>query len=197
MLSFFNSRLAASIFVPTAMLAIAIPSRPASARNQFDVCASQLLRSGLSGEEAAIACAQALEPSQLSRCVLRIQDTTLSADAAVRACFRVRRPLELADCVVDINDDALEPYIRRLSNLNQPADVIEDAELEASTEVIEPIASLALDTCRRSLLPERHSECVVALSRDIPDQSPADAMETCINAESFPPELYPAVDPES
>lgn len=174
-----------------------LPSRPAGANNQFDDCATQLLRSGLSGEEAAIACAQALEPSQLSRCVERIQDTTVTADAAVRACFRVRQPLELADCVVDINEDALEPYINRLSTLNEPAEANADVESESATEVIGPIAALALDTCRRSLIPERHSDCVVGLSRDIPDLPPAQAMETCINAESFPPEIYPAIAPES
>ena len=245
MVSLLNRLLRATtaVLLPSGLLVV---PNPANAVNQFDVCTIRLLRRGIPEEQAAISCAQALEPAQLSECVLRIgEQTSVAAEDALRACFRDRRPVDLAECVVNIQEDALQPYLARLSSINAPteetdgeaiapapeetddeaiapAPVLEDAPdneaiapeappvpvledapddeaiaPEAAPQVapdtLEPITLLALDTCRRSLLPERHSECVVALSRDIPDLSPATAMETCINAETYPPELFPQI----
>ena len=233
MVSLLNRLLIATtaVLLPSGLLVV---PNPANAVNQFDVCTIRLLRRGIPEEQAAISCAQALEPAQLSECVLRIGgQTSVAAEDALRACFRDRRPVDLAECVVNIQEDALQPYLARLSTINAPteetdgeaiapAPVLEDAPddeaiapeappvpvledapdneaiaPEAAPQVapdtLEPITLLALDTCRRSLLPERHSECVIALSRDIPDLSPATAMETCINAETYPPELFPQI----
>lgn len=208
MVSLLNRLLRATTAVLLPSSFLVFPIAPAGAVNQFDVCTIRLLRRDISEEQAAIACAQALEPAQLSECVLRIQgQTSVTAEAALRACFRDRRPVELAECVVNIEADALEPYLARLSSINAPPEeviapepVLEDDEAiapqptpEVAPDTLEPITLLALDTCRRSLLPQRHSECVIALSRDIPDLSPAQAMETCINAETYPPELFPEI----
>ena len=251
MVSLLNRLLRATtaVLLPSGLLVV---SNPANAVNQFDVCTIRLLRRGIPEEQAAISCAQALEPTQLSECVLRIGgQTSVAAEDALKACFRDRRPVDLAECVVNIQEDALQPYLARLSSINAPTEdageaiapapvleappnneaiapeappvpvledapnneaiapeappvpVLEDAPNdeaiapEAAPQVapdtLEPITLLALDTCRRSLLPERHSECVIALSRDIPDLSPATAMETCINAETYPPELFPQI----
>ena len=205
-------RATTAVLLPSGLLVV---PNPANAVNQFDVCTIRLLRRGIPQEQAAISCAQALEPTQLSECVLRIGgQTSVAAEDALRACFRDRRPVDLAACVVNIQEDALRPYLARLSSINAPtegtdglaiapAPVIEDnsnneaiapeAAPQVAPDTLEPITLLALDTCRRSLLPERHSECVIALSRDIPDLSPATAMETCINAETYPPELFPQI----
>ena len=205
-------RATTAVLLPSGLLVV---PNPANAVNQFDVCTIRLLRRGIPEEQAAISCAQALEPTQLSECVLRIGgQTSVAAEDALRACFRDRRPVDLAACVVNIQEDALRPYLARLSSINAPtegtdgeaiapAPVIEDnsnneaiapeAAPQVAPDTLEPITLLALDTCRRSLLPERHSECVIALSRDIPDLSPATAMETCINAETYPPELFPQI----
>ena len=205
-------RATTAVLLPSGLLVV---PNPANAVNQFDVCTIRLLRRGIPEEQAAISCAQALEPTQLSECVLRIGgQTSVAAEDALRACFRDRRPVDLAECVVNIQEDALQPYLARLSTINAPtegtdgeaiapAPVIEDnsnneaiapeAAPQVAPDTLEPITLLALDTCRRSLLPERHSECVIALSRDIPDLSPATAMETCINAETYPPELFPQI----
>ena len=216
-------RVTTAVLLPSGLLIV--PSPPANAVNQFDVCAIRLLRGGVAEEQAAISCAQALEPAQLSECVLRIQgQTSVTAEDALRACFRDRRPVDLAQCVVNIQEDALQPYLDRLSSINAPDEVIAPAPViennapdqalppapvvednapdqaiapaplpQVAPETLEPITLLALDTCRRSLLPERHSDCVIALSRDIPDLSPTAAMETCINAETYPPEVIPEI----
>jgi len=148
------------------LFAIAIPSEPATALTEFQVCAAELLRAEVSPEQASRACAEALAPKDLSLCVLRIKVLTpTKPNDALFACTRVRRPLELASCVVDIN--------KRTQSKEAPS---------------------VLDHCRRSLLPIRFSECVVGLSREI-DVSVPRALQSCITAEDFPRELSPAFAP--
>ena len=77
--------------------------------------------------------------------------------------------------MVDIQDSVLSTKKEEISSsdLNQPSPVM-----------------MALNTCRASLLPDRHSQCVVALSRTPQISSPTQAMETCISAEDFPRDLF-------
>lgn len=131
--------------------------------NEFGICARELLKVGISEEQAAAACADALVPSDLSSCVQNIStETPIKSEDALRACYRVRRPVELADCMINIDTNVT---------------------LEESDSL------LALDSCRRSLLPERYSECVVGLSEGIENISLQTALETCITAEAYPTEL--------
>jgi hypothetical protein len=143
-------------------LTITIPHRSAIAVG-FDACANSLLNSGISQEQAGTACADALEPKELAACVDKIKgETALAAEDALKSCYRVRRPEDLASCVVAI-----------------------DSTTEGSQN-----AALALDNCRRSLLPARYAECVVGLNDAIPDLGVAKTMETCISAEAFPEDLF-------
>ncbi len=139
----------------------------------FEDCAEELLDSGLPDEQVAIACAESLVPEDLSACVSDITaHTPVEANTALSECFRARRPVELANCTVDITRETIEPYYR--SDLD-------DAGVGARD---------ALELCRRSLLPERYSACVVGLSRPRLNLTPMDAMSACIEAEDFPRELY-------
>ena len=163
--SYFNKtiRQTALASLPAFLLTIAIAPHSAVASN-FTACASSLLSSGISEDDASVACADALEPKMLSACVDKIQrQTSIVGKDALTACYRVRRPKELASCVVKIDTTI------------------------ASTE----IANLALDNCRRSLLPKRFADCVVGLNRTISQLSGEDAIDTCISAEDFPTELFP------
>ena len=133
----------------------------------FQACASNLIEAGISEIDAAAACSDTLYPRDLSRCVTRIQGGTeiLGADALF-GCRRVRRPIELASCVIDIDDERDDAV---------PLEVI--------------------DYCRRSLLPERFSACVVGLSRET-DLTTVAVMDTCISAiDRPPPEVLPTLDP--
>ena len=127
-------------------------------------CADNLIIDGVAQSDAAAACSDALEPEVLASCVADIKSNTdLEGNAILQACYRVRRPEELASCVSTINDSL------------------------ASKEPM-----MALDTCRRSLLPERHAECTVDLA-DISEISTEEAMENCIAAEFSPSEVDPTV----
>jgi hypothetical protein len=140
--------------------------------NQFDVCVTELKRNGVSDDAAASGCAQAIIPKEMSQCVNMISsNTNISGTVALQSCFQVRRPVDLGHCVVDIDKG-----VTGRNRAGQEGDV----------------TMAALDTCRRSLLPGRHSQCVIALSRDLSDFTPQKAMDTCLAAEDFPRDLFPA-----
>jgi hypothetical protein len=145
------------------LLAAALPIEPTSAitirfsrnRNHYRVCTQELIRTGVTADAAAGACAGALHPRDISHCVVQInRKTKIAAADALSSCQRVRRPNHLATCVIDINR----------KSRTQPADPL-----------------LVLDQCRRSLLPEVFSECVVGLSRQV--DFPTDRlMTTCLDS---------------
>jgi hypothetical protein len=145
------------------LLAAALPIESASAitirfprnRNHYRVCTQELIGAGVTADAAAGACAGALHPRDISTCVVQInRKTKIAAADALSSCQRVRRPNQLATCVIDINR----------KSRTQPADPL-----------------LVLDQCRRSLLPEMFSECVVGLSRQV--NFPTDRlMTTCLDS---------------
>jgi hypothetical protein len=158
---------AGQLAIASLLAMAAIPSRPANAVTEFQLCAAQLVRlAAVSPEEAAGACSDALHPKEVSRCVVTIHKLTptLTQDALF-ACTKVRRPVELSSCVSDISNKTRESQ-----------------------------TSAVIDYCRRSLLPLRYSQCVVGLSREV-DFAPSRAMEVCIQAEDVPRNLYPTIAP--
>ncbi len=149
--------------------------------NQFDVCVRELTNNDVTADAAAAGCAEALIPKEMSRCVAMIKGgTTLSGNVALQSCFQVRRPVDLGHCVVDIQRATLNGFQPKADEKNT-----DQTSLSLS----------ALNSCRQSLLPGRHSECVIALSRDVFDYTPTKAMDTCLAAEDFPRDLFPAYQP--
>ncbi len=158
--------------VVSALGMAAIPSAPAVARNPFSRCVRELVRTGISHDNAGIACSDAIIPKELSRCVVTVRKhIALESEEILKACYQARRPIDLANCAVDINGSAVRP---------RPPE-----SLDPKT------TSFALESCRRSLLPGRHSQCVIALSRNLPSATPIEAMKTCLAAEDFPRDLFP------
>ncbi len=155
--------LSALTSVPVVLFTLTVPSEPVAAQG-FATCVRNLVGSGIAEDQAGTACADALVPKDLSACVQKVtKNTSLKAENTLQSCYRVRRPKDLASCVVKISSKA------------------DNAESDI----------LALDNCRRSLLPDRYSECVVALNANLTNISTAQAMETCISAEAFPRNLFP------
>lgn len=160
-------RTCASQLTIAGLFAMAIPCRPAAAFTDYQICAAQLIRyATVSPDAASAACAEALNPKEISRCVVTIGQisTTLKQDALF-ACTKVRRPVELGRCVFDITNRTQESEANRI-----------------------------IDYCRRSLLPDRFSQCVTGLSREIDSALPR-ALDTCIAAEDFPRNLSPTFAP--
>jgi hypothetical protein len=152
--------------------------------NQFSACISQIVRTGVSPQDAATACSEALIPKELSRCVVMIKSKTpIDGNLALQACFQVRRPIDLGNCVVDIHRAA--PLFA--------ANSLKQTETETAKEPDKlGISKQVLDSCRQSLLPGRFSECVIAVSRGADKNNPSQALQTCLSAEDFPRDLFPS-----
>ena len=193
--------------IPTGVLLLGLPGFSVRAElnpsrlNQLDVCVNQLTDSGVPSSDAGLACAQALIPKEFSECVSKINGGTPivsgseeeqvdKAMTIVDSCFRVRRPIDLANCVVDIQRAVLNS-----ASDAKPEETVEgEIDYSATVNNIDKTPSeLAMESCRASLLPGRHSECVIALSRNTREIGEIEtAMDTCLTAENFPSELNPA-----
>lgn len=222
------TRWTAVSLVPAGLLAFSVPQEAKADWNPFEICAEELLSTeAISPEQAALACAEALEPKDLSFCVIKINSfTPVDAVSALQACFRDRRPLELATCTVNITKEFdLSDRVARKSNealvaqvaegtpglittpdsldptLIQPQilDTLDETDIDGipdvlrSTEGTLSTAMATLEYCRLSVLPIRYSECVIGLGRQM-DFTVGRLLETCIEAETFPPSLFPRVE---
>lgn len=136
----------------------------ASLAGSIGSCADSLISSGVAELSAASACSDATKPKDLAACVEQITVTDIKGNEALQACYRVRRPDELASCVSTIS-----------------------SSLDAGK------SSLALDSCKRSLLPKRHAECTLELA-SIPKLSSEEAMKSCLAAEITPGKVSPAAE---
>jgi hypothetical protein len=141
---------------------LATPNSPALA-GSIGTCANSLISSGVAQLSAASACSDALEPTDLATCVTEITATGIKGDEAIQACYRVRRPDELASCVTTINS-SLAPGKEQ--------------------------SAVALDSCSRSLLPERHAECTLDIAA-VSKISSEEAMKSCLAAEINPGQVSP------
>ena len=147
-------------FVSLPAFLLAIPNHAMA--GSIGSCANSLINNGVSQSAAAAACSDALQPNDLASCVGTITaGTDLKGNEALQSCYRVRRPDELASCVTTLS-----------------------ASLEQGKSM------MALDNCRRSLLPLRYAECTTDLTT-ISQISSEEAMESCIAAEFNPGDVAP------
>lgn len=174
----------------------------AKANNQFDVCLKDLIAAGVTTEQAQTGCADALVPRELSTCVSTISNNTdIKAIDALKSCYQVRRPVDMGNCVVTINKNSILASTRKTTMAKKEVEASMETETEKNlfattddntlTTKVSPVM-MALSTCQASLLPARHSECVVALSRTPQVTDPTKAMTTCLSAEDFPRDLFPS-----
>lgn len=187
----------ALVLTPT-LFTFIFPSTVKANNNPFDVCLRELTASGVPVEQAQTGCADALVPSELSTCVKNIStNTNIKSIEALKSCYQVRRPLDLGTCVVNINRNIL--MANNKSNAPKTASTVTETTENSIEPIIEttdttsvtPI-QMALNSCQASLLPLRHSECVIGLSRTPQPANPTKAMETCLSAEDFPRDLFPS-----
>lgn len=189
-------KLTTLLLVTPSLLTFITPAN-AQGANPFDACMKDLTSAGVPVEEAQTGCADALVPKELSACVRNIStNTDIKSIDALKSCYQVRRPMDLGRCVVDINKQALN-----LNKSNPPkttattSETIPSENMTVTTETestkVSPLMT-ALQTCQSSLLPLRHSECVIGLSRTPQPFNAVKAMETCLSAEDFPRDLFPA-----
>ena len=149
---------------------------PAQA-NEYQSCTDRLTGVKIDPLSIAQGCAEALHPQDVGTCVVQIVNNKsvnskiVNLDA-LDACRRVRRPLELATCVTMIHR----------STETMPLD--------------DNGSKLVLDSCRKSLLPERYGRCVVGfrnnpMQKSIVDVAMTDrtkgldGLNTCLDATDY------------
>ena len=132
----------------------------------YDACADELLGAGVEADAAAIACALAYRPTEVSGCVSGVLDIAdVTPTAALSACSRDRRPDEVASCVSSIHGDL----------------VVNDSQS-------------VLDHCHRTILPERYAACVTGIADEI-GYATEDALASCIAAGYRPENVAPTYIP--
>ena len=113
----------------------AFPSFNLVNKRDYRKCAQGLRGAGITAKLSSEACAGVIRPRDLSECVVSIRNTgQISGEEALVGCVSVRRPKELGICVHNI--------VRKAGAAN-PLNV--------------------LNSCALSLLPERHSFCVLGI----------------------------------
>jgi len=149
-------------------LAIPTPATiaPPAGANQYHTCARDLTAAGIAPEAARSTCAKALHPAEMAACVESVAEVTEAApDQILSACSQDRRPQEMASCVSDIYTTL------------------------AGAEAL-PV----IESCRRSILPQRYSACVLGLAEAL-DLSRDEALSSCLSAGYRPTDLDPTFIP--
>ncbi|MGL5876082.1 MAG: hypothetical protein ACRC2R_27620 [Xenococcaceae cyanobacterium] len=179
----------------------------------LSTCTERISAKGsIPAEDALKACFRVRRPLDLASCVTNIQDKATKTYAT--------KPTEEPSGTQNksLSKDSEKIFSQAPTEPTAPAPTtptLEPAQPEeapttpaptqpeaAPTETPQPTnetsatseasGALALETCRRSLLPVRFSECVIAVNNNVQGTSPDDAMKTCIRAEDYPSELYPS-----
>lgn len=191
-------KLTTLILITPSLFTFIFPHSAKGNNNQFDVCLKDLITAGVTAEQAQTGCADALVPRELSTCVLTIATgTDIKAIDALKSCYQVRRPVDMGNCVVSINKNSILGSATKATMTKTQMETTETEsfamgnEDNTLTSKVSPVM-MALNTCRASLLPARHSECVIALSRTPQVFDPNKAMTTCLSAEDFPEDLFPS-----
>jgi hypothetical protein len=158
--------LAGALLTGTTLPLLATAAQAQATDQRYDDCAGELLAAGVAADAAAIACANAYRPTEVSSCVSGVLGAAdVTPTAALSACSRDRRPDEVASCVATIHDDL----------------VVLDSQS-------------VLDHCHRTILPERYAACVTGIADEV-GYTTEDSLATCIAAGYRPENVAPTYIP--
>jgi hypothetical protein len=157
---------AGALFSASTLPFLATAAQAQATDQNYGACASELLDAGVSAEAAAIACANAYRPTEVSACVSGVLNAAeVTPTAALSACSRDRRPDEVASCVATIHSDL----------------TVADSQS-------------VLDHCHRTILPERYAACVIGIADEV-GYTTEDSLATCIAAGYRPENVAPTYIP--
>jgi hypothetical protein len=171
-------------------------------------------------DDALTACYRVRRPVDLANCVIDIDNALLKRDATVATTET--KETEMIEPESNTVPETTEPdatpastengndFIEEKSkdNLKSPTfkaqaqttnNNLNNLDLSRQSQFVpnenDPPLLVALDSCRRSLLPGRYSECVTGLGRQA-NLSPIAAMNTCLEAQAYPTDIFPVYNPE-
>jgi hypothetical protein len=125
-------------------------------------------------------------------CGRRLSALDLSAELVVAACGSSRQPDQMAACVVEASQ-ALTGVDQR-TILDACRAVRRPQEMATCVSRIGEPAGLALNGCRRSLLPLQFAACVTSLSQRVEVAREA-AIASCIDGGDTPRQIFPPYNP--
>lgn len=154
----------------------------------------------IAADDALTACYRVRRPVDMASCVVEIHDEAIASATAAQENNSENKSAQKETKMAQEPPAAPPPATGEPSDLPTPSPAPDGTQEDTpepteSTPMTEPESSpslLALNSCRQSLLPERYSDCVVAVNQNVPGTSPAKAMTTCLSAEDFPRDLFPA-----
>lgn len=150
----------------------------------------------IAAEDALTACYRVRRPVDMASCVVEIHDNAIASATSAQENNSKTKSTEKETKIAQESPVAPPPATGEPSDLPTPDATEEDnpkpTESTPMTDTESSPSLLALNSCRQSLLPERYSNCVIAVNQNVPGTSPAKAMTTCLSAEDFPRELFPA-----
>ncbi|MGK7944350.1 MAG: hypothetical protein AB4058_07765 [Microcystaceae cyanobacterium] len=166
-------------------------------------CVSMIrAKTAIEPDDALTACYRVRRPIDLAHCVIDIDRALLNSQSTAVVTEPESEAIsetgesESAPTLIEENSKnqikepilkAQAPFEDNTINLNRQSQFI-------ANEDDSPVL-VALDSCRRSLLPGRYSECVTGLGRKA-NLSPIAAMNTCLEAQAYPADIFPAYNPE-
>jgi hypothetical protein len=145
----------------------------------------------LPAEDALKACFRVRRPGDLATCVVDIKEKAAKNYAAKPIAPQGAQNKEnsknkekiLAQSPAPSPEKPTTPTLEPVQPQETPQPTQETSTTSASSNL------LALDTCRRSLLPVRFSECVVAVNNNVEGMTPEESIKACIKSEDLPTEL--------
>lgn len=154
----------------------------------------------IAADDALTACYRVRRPVDMASCVVEIHDEAIASATSVQENNSENKSAQKETKIAQDSPAVPPPATGEPTDLPTPSptpdatqeDNPEPTELTPMTDTKSSPSLLVLNSCRQSLLPKRYSDCVIAVNQNVPGTSPAKAMGTCLSAEDFPRELFPA-----
>lgn len=165
-------------------------------------------QTAINPDDALTACYRVRRPVDLAHCVVDIDNELLKSKAASvtpkeTTPPETQNPPELPsngenNLIIEGENQSKED-LKPSKLIAQTSETQNNPNLTQQSEFIADEKSspllVALDSCRRSLLPGRYSQCVTGLSRQA-SLSPIAAMNTCLDAQAYPTDIFPDYTPQ-
>jgi hypothetical protein len=149
--------------------------------------------------DALKSCYQVRRPVDMGNCVVNINKNSILSSTMKTAMVKKEVETSMKPETETSMEASIEASMKPETSMETSMKTETETErnLFATTDddtlttKVSPVM-MALSTCQASLLPVRHAECVIALSRTPQVTESTKAMKTCLSAEDFPKDLFPS-----
>lgn len=153
--------------------------------------------------DALKSCYQVRRPVDMGNCVVNINKNSIltpitkttmakkEVETSMEASMKRETETSMETSMKTETQTSMETSMETSMKTETEKNLFATTDDDTLTTKVSPVM-MALSTCQASLLPARHAECVVGLSRTPQVTEPTKAMTTCLSAEDFPKDLFPS-----